>query len=200
MANHVSGKTGCREHKRQIVCYLSPEINSEIYKVSLENNRTRQSMLAFAINSQLKSLEIEPLLDEWSKRVVRIPSRRRSPRIKASGRTGKYALAGWFRQETVDKIALEISKRDLNFQILAEMGMLYILETYGASTTGGQAMPVEHHNAEEDLPSVNDTGEPMTPSVAHTNKTSDASNITTADTLEFPSNLDAGDISGIPDF
>lgn len=193
MVNHVSGKTGCREYKRQIVCYLSPEINSEIYRVSLENNRTRQSMLAFAINSQLQSLGIEPLLDEWSKRIVRIPSRRRSPRLNASGRTGKYALAGWFRQDTVDKISNEISKRDLNFQILAEMGMLYILETYGHT-----AMPAENH--EENHAITVETSDAVDDS--HNGLPSDTPEVpqTPSDNSEFPLNLEAGDTSDIPDF
>lgn len=191
MTSHISGKSGCREKKQQIVCYLSPDINARIYDISLQNGRSRQSMLAFAINSQLRAMGIVPLLDEWSRRVVRVPSRRRSVRRNASGRTGKMALAGWFKQDIIRAISRDISRRDVNFQMLAEAGVCHIIEQYSQTD-----MPPEHIDAvepeETHIPPEEPTEELQVPEPAP---------VTPEREEAFPANLEAHiDEDEIPDF
>ena len=120
---------GGRATKKQIVCYVSPEYNDILYNFCLENNLTRQELLGRAINKSLALIDIEKRLDVSTRRIVRMPGRKRSVREGKEhfSREGKTALAGWFPKSGVDAISSEIAKKDTNFQRLAMVGLNIIV-------------------------------------------------------------------------
>lgn len=112
-----------RVGKKQIVCFIKPEASQRYYDCCLQAGWTRQELLARAINLGLMELNEPARLDYQSKRVFRIPGRKRVVRKNDYGRSGKMAIAGWYPISQVNKIAEILAKNDMNFQEIASYGL-----------------------------------------------------------------------------
>lgn len=112
-----------RVGKKQIVCFIKPEASERYYDCCLQAGWTRQELLARAINLGLMELNEPCRLDYQSKRVFRIPGRKRSIRENNYGRTGKMAIAGWYPISQVNRIAEVLAKNNMNIQEMASYGL-----------------------------------------------------------------------------
>lgn len=119
---------GSRVGKKQIVCYISPEDSERYYQYCLHAGWTRQELLARAINYAMQDFNEPARLDYQSKRLFRIPNRRRSVRENASGRTGKMAIAGWYPVSQVERIAIIVAQHDMSLQDVATYGLMMITQ------------------------------------------------------------------------
>ena len=151
MTDNTSGvkRSRARIGKRQLVCFLSKDMDRRAYAMCLEHGTTRQAMLAIAINSYLKSKDLRPRLSTRSIRVFRIPSRKRSARQDAGCRTGKSAWAGWFAEPDVIAVSIALAKIDMNVQEAAFEGLQMLLSDE----------TIEVENIQENIPSTPDENE-----------------------------------------
>ena len=108
---------------KQISCFISPEASERYYQYCLQAGWTRQELLARAINLALEEMGETRRLDFNSKRVFRIPGRRRSQRENAYGRSGKMAIAGWYPVSQVNNIMAVVAKADMSLQDIASYGL-----------------------------------------------------------------------------
>lgn len=116
-----------RVGKKQIVCFISPEESELYYSYCLKAGWSRQELLARAINLALLDFDdIKHRLDTEAKRIFRIPSRKRSVRENAFGRTGKQAIAGWYPVTQVNNISKELSAHDMTLQDIAYYGLMVL--------------------------------------------------------------------------
>lgn len=122
---HVSRS---RIGKKQIVCFLPPDINETAYDFALETGISRQALLAMALNFFMRQNDHSSRLSTRTKRLFRIPGRKRCLRKNAYGRTGKSALAGWYDERDISIMSTALSKMDKNFQIAAENGLRGLLK------------------------------------------------------------------------
>lgn len=115
--------------KRELCVFLDVETNTAGYELALASGWSRQSLLAHAINAYMTHLSLPARLDASCKRMVAVPSRKRSVR-QSRGRIGKMGLAGWFADSAIHAVQCQLFSKGVNCQIAGEEGVRLLLQEH----------------------------------------------------------------------
>lgn len=119
---------GSRVSKQQVIVYLTQEIDTKVRERTERRRESLQQFLALAINEQLRTMGINPVLTVSSQHTFVRRRQPAQPRIRTSlNRQGRKSIAGWYQRNEVQHLLDLTAELGLSVQDVGEAGIVSLM-------------------------------------------------------------------------
>lgn len=127
-----------RRGKKQLITYVEPDIADRVVELRREQGKTKQEIVADAMNAFFRAHNRTPVFPGGHQRVIernRGLAKARAEDKAAACRSGKFSVAGWFDPEPVRVAKAFAEELNIPLQDMLKFGILHV--------TGASPLPME---------------------------------------------------------
>lgn len=119
-----------RVGKQQVMVFLPPERIEQACEYAARHMKTRQEILAHAINTALSKMSYDPVLPEYHERLSHRHNGKSATRLGTiPSRENTRSMGGWYPNENVATLREICHKEQVTPQVLATQGLALLIET-----------------------------------------------------------------------